>query len=162
MKETVEIVILLILVVVSGVFVTMTKGNDELNWDINLNLSWPTEDEFSYSIVSSDYNGEFRNNKGNGIFALMGKNEDGTYRIYFIHQVASVKNILVKIDSGKAENDRIAFTNANGTPLYVVLGNDSITVGADLGYGDAQLEGYYAKMKSISVFSMSEFEYFNY
>lgn len=162
MKETVKIVILLILVVISGVFVTMTKGNDELKWNVDLNLSWPAEEEFSYSIVSSDYNGEFRNNKGNNMFALMGKNEDGTYRIYLIHQVASTKNIVVKIDSGKVENDRIAFTNSQGTPLYVVLGNNSITVGADLGYGDAQLEGYYAKMKSISVFSMSEFEYFNY
>ena len=162
MKETIKIIILFILVLISGIFVVMTKGNDELNWNMDFNLSWPTEEEFSYSVVSSDYNGQFRNNKGNGIFALMGQNEDGTYRIYFIHQVASTKNIIVKIDAGKLENNRINFTNKQGTPLYVILGNDSITVDADLGYGDEQLEGNYIKMKSINVFSMSEFEYFNY
>lgn len=163
MKETVEVVLLLILVVIAGAFVGMTKGDDELNWDVNLNITWPTDEEFSYSIVSSDYNGQFRNNKGNGIFALMGKNEDGTYRVYFIHQIASTKNIIVKVDNGELKGDRIDFTNSQNTPLYItLLADGSFAVNGDLGYGDSQLEGSYFLMKSINVFSMSEYEYFNY
>lgn len=163
MKEAIKDGILLVLVIVFAVIVVTTKGDDPLVWNVNLDLSgWPTtEEEFSYQIVSSDFNGQYRNNKGNSIYALMGENPDGTYRIYFIHQMAATKDIVLKLDSATLNGNKINFKNADGIPLYIALADNSFTVSADMSLGDAQLEGYYGKIKTINTFSMSEFDYYD-
>lgn len=160
MKNTIQIVVLLVLVVGFAVFFGLTKGNDKLNLNFDINIS--QKEEFSYPIVSSSYNGEYRSNKGNGVFAMVGKNEDGTFRVYFIYQVASTKNVILKLDSVEMKDGKIAFKNADNVDLTMEFGEKSFRIPKEIGYGDAKLEGDYVKMKDISTFSMSEFEYFNY
>lgn len=160
MKDTVQTGLLLLLVIILALFFGTTKGNDELNLDFNVDFS--TEEEFSYPVVTSSYNGEYRSNKGNGIYAMVGENPDGTFRVYFIHQVASTKNIILKLDSATMENEKIKFKNTEGVSLTMEFSDGGFTIPSEIGYGDVQLEGFYSKMKDINTFSMSEFEIFKF
>ena len=100
MKETIKTAILFAIVVIVALLVVNTKGDDPLNLDVDLNLSWPTVDEFNYPLDDSEYNGEFRNTKGNNTYILMGLNPDGTYRVYFIKASPSPR-VHLKLDSLK-------------------------------------------------------------
>ena len=161
MKETIKNVVLLILVLFFAIFFGATKGNDELN----LNFSLPTlEEEFSYPVYSSVYNGLYRNNASNGIYVLVGKNVDETYRVYFIEAIKSVKNIILQYDSLNVVEGKITFddtTNANAnSKLVLEFGNNELSVEpSQLGLTNEKLTGYFLKQKDIGTFSMSEFEY---
>ena len=161
MKETIKTAILFAIVVIVALLVVNTKGDDPLNLDVDLNLSWPTVDEFNYPLDDSEYNGEFRNTKGNNTYILMGLNPDGTYRVYFIIASPSPR-VHLKLDSLKLENDKLSFVNKDNSPLYITLGDKEVIVAPELGLGDASLEGTYRWMKAIDSFSMSKFELFNY
>ena len=161
MKETIKTVILFAIVLILALLVVNTKGDDPLNLDVDLNLSWPTVDEFNYPLDDSEYNGEFRNIKGNNTYILMGLNPDGTYRVYFV-KASPVPMVHLKLDSLKLENDKLSFVNKQNSPLYITLGDKEVIVSPELGLGDASLEGIYRKMKTIDSFSMDEFELFNY
>jgi len=160
MKEAVKTGILFVLVIIVGIFVVKTKGDDPLKWDVNLDLSWPTE-EFNYPLDDSEYNGEYRNDKGNGRYILMGKNLDGSYRVYFIKAEPS-PTVELKLDALQLVNDKLSFKDTNGSALYITLGDKQVIVSPELGYGNAGLEGTYRRMKTIDSFSMDKFELFNY
>ena len=157
MKESIKTGLLLLLVVVFAIFFASTKGDDELNLDINIA---PGQNEFSYEIYDSEYNGEYRNTKSNGAYVFVGKNSDGTYRIYFIQTINSIKNISLKLDNVQLENGKLVFKDSNGSGLNLVFGQNNLTVDAEMGsLGNERLEGFYTKVKDLEVFSMSEFEY---
>lgn len=161
MKENIKNGILLVLVVFFAIFFGTTRGNDELN----LNIEWPTmEKEFSYPVYSSKYNGAYRNNASNGIYTLVGKNSDETYRVYFIEAVGGVKNVIVQMDAVNMVNNKITFsdpTNANSnSKLVIEFGDNDFEVSpAQLGLTNEKLTGYYLKQKDIGEFSMNEFKY---
>lgn len=163
MKETIKTVILFAIVFIAALLVVNTKGDDPLNWNVDLNLSWPTvtTDEFNYPLDDSEYNGEFRNIKGNNTYILMGLNLDGTYRVYFVKAQPSPR-VHLKLDSLKLENEKLSFVNEHDSKLYITLGEKEVIVSPELGLGDASLEGTYKRMKTIDSFSMEEFELFNY
>ena len=92
-KEIVKIGVLLFLVVFVAIIVTTTKGKDPLRFDFNLNIELRDKNEFSFPIVNSEYNGEYRNNKGNSVYVLVGKNNDETYRVYFLRNSEPKINI---------------------------------------------------------------------
>ncbi|MBO5143259.1 MAG: hypothetical protein J6C46_09805 [Clostridia bacterium] len=160
-KETVKIVILLILVIFFALVVSNTKGDDELKWDINLDFS--SEDEFSYPIAESEYNGEYKNTASNGMYVMVGMNPDGTYRVYFVKD--SVRNIVLKLDSAQMKDGKITYTDvtnvsAPNTQMVMEFRKNEIDIEpATLGITNEQMKGYYLKMKDLKVFSMSEFEY---
>lgn len=165
MKEMVKNGILLFLIVVFAVLFITTKGNDELNFNINLDFS-NGEEEFSYPVYASEYNGLYRNNKGNGVYAFVGKNADDTYRIYLLQAVKSVKTVLVKLDSislsEKGEGTFIDTSNLNANDPKMAIAfktNEFSLSSAELGISNAKLEGSFFKLKDINQFSMSEFEY---
>jgi len=158
MKEYVKIGILFFLVVFFAVFFASTRGNDELN--LNLDFDFSTQEEFSYPIYDSEYNGEYRNTKSNGAYVLVGKNADDTYRMYFIQTIRSIKNIVLQLDNAKVVNGKLSFEDANNSALTLEFGGSGVTIDAGLGsLGNEKIEGYYTKVKNLDVFSMSEFEF---
>ena len=75
MKEGVKVGILFFFVVVFAIFFANTKGNDELN----LNIEWPEfekVEEFSFPIYPSEHNGQYKNLAGNGVHAFVGKKKE--------------------------------------------------------------------------------------
>lgn len=160
-KETIKNGILLFLVVFFLIFFVTTKGNDELS----LNFNFSTTEEFSYPVYGSEYNGQYRNNDGNGIYAFVGKNADDTYRVYFIKTVKSLKNVLIKLDSVKITDGKATFVdttnpNSNNLKLDIKFDKNEFSVSpSQIGLSNEQLDGSYLKMKDINQFSLSEFEY---
>lgn len=160
-KETIKLGLILFLVVFFAMFFVTTKGKDELVLDFDFNFNTSTEDEFSFQIYPSDYNGEFRNTKGNGIFAFVGANSDGSYRVYFIEQIASVKNVLVKVDNATMKNKEITFKDNYGVDLKMVFNEKTFVVSPDgINLGNQKLEGSYTWNNDIAVFSLSEFQFY--
>ena len=157
-KELVKIGILFFLVVFFAIIVVTTKGKDPLRFNINLNIDLKDKNAFSFQIVNSEYNGEYRNTKGNSVYALVGKNNDETYRVYFLRN----SDPIVKLDSGKLEGNKISFVDNNNVKLKILFTKDGFHVSSDLSSGNAQLEGEYTKMKSINTFSSEEIEYYRY
>lgn len=157
-KEIVKIGFLFFFVVFFAIFFVATKGNDELNFNINLDFS--TEEEFSFPITKSEYNGQYRNIKDNGVYTLIGANADGTYRIYFIHQVKSAKNVILKLDSAQLKGKEIEFVDMHSTKLKLTFNSNGYTISGGLGLGNADLEGTYTKVKDINKFSLSEYQYY--
>jgi len=146
MKEYVKIGILFFLVVFFAVFFASTRGNDELN--LNLDFDFSTQEEFSYPIYDSEYNGEYRNTKSNGAYVLVGKNADDTYRMYFIQTIRSIKNIVLQLDNAKVVNGKLSFEDANNSALTLEFGGSGVTIDAGLGsLGNEKIEGYYTKVK---------------
>lgn len=157
-KELVKIGILFFLVVFFAVIVTTTKGKDPLRFDINLNIELKDKNAFSFPIVNSEYNGEYRNTKGNSVYVLVGKNNDETYRVYFLRN----SDPIVKLDGARLEGNKISFVDNNNVRLKLLFNKDGFIVDSDLSGGNAQLEGQYTKMKSISTFSSDQIEYYRY
>lgn len=161
-KEAIKNGVLLVLIVIFLIFFITTKGNDELN----LNFNFPSaEQEFSYPVYASDYNGLYRNNAGNGIYAFVGKNADDTYRVYFIRTVRSIKTVTLKLDNIKLTDGKATFVDTSNTEVSnlkmdIKFDKNEFSVSpSQIGFSNAQLEGYYLKTKNISQFAMSEFEY---
>lgn len=156
MKETVKLAIIIILVVFFAAFFSMTRGKDELNWNIELPKF---EEEFSYPVYASQYNGLYRSEKSNGVYAMVGKNSDDTYKVYFIRTINSTKTIVERIENANMVNEKISFTDANNVRLTIEFSKNEMRVPKELGMGNAQLEGGYLRTKDINIFSMSEFKY---
>ena len=147
---------------VVGVLIVATKGDDPLVWNVKLDLSWSApKEEFRYPLGKWEYNAEFRNNKRNGKYLLMGKNaENDTYRVYVV-DANPYPVVTLKFDSLKMKNNRLYIENGYGTELYIAFSDNNVVVGAELGsMGDASLEGNYIRMKDITTFSMDEFNVF--
>ncbi len=163
MKELIQTVIICILLVVSLIFVINTRGTGSLDWSIDLSKI-NTEETFSYDIVASTLNGEYKNNKGNNMYAMVGKNADGTYRVYFIHVGAAAfgvdnKYVQLRLDAVKLDtNDTFSFQTENNVPLKLTLKNNQMIVSSNLGLGDSSMEGIYIYRKGINRFAMSEFQ----
>lgn len=161
MKETIKVAVLFVFVMIVGFLVTSTKGDDELKWNVDMDLSWPTEgSEFSYAIVDSEYNGVYKNGKNNGVYIMIGKNADDTYRIYMKEQIAGIPKLEVQLDQATMKEGRVDFTNSYDTPLYLEFQeNGSFIIDARLGsMGDSSLEGAYTRTRTISEFSNTEFD----
>lgn len=163
-KEIIKTVIVFILLIIAAFVVFTTRGNDKMEWDINFNIE--TEDAFNYDIVADTQNGEYKNTKGNRMFAMVGKNYDGTYRIYFIHIGTAVglnnKEPIVRIDDAKLDaNGSYVFTNQNNVSLKLTLKDKNLTVTSNMSLGDSQIEGNYTFQKSISRFALSEVQIYN-
>lgn len=161
-KEILKTIVVFILLIVACVVVFTTRGNDHMQWDINFNVD--TQEEFSYDLTANAANGEYKNTKGNNHYIMMGQNSDGTYRIYFIHVGAAAfgssnKQIVLRIDDAKLDsNGTTTFTTDNNVSLKLTLSGKEINVTSNMSLGDAALEGHYTFQKSISRFSMSEFQ----
>ena len=159
-KEIVKTVVVFVLLAIAVIVVFTTRGSDEMEWDINFDIK--TEEEFSYDIVPNEANGEYKNTKGNRHYILLGKNSDGTYRIYFIHIGAAAfgssnKNTVIRLDNAVFDaNGSLVFTTENNVSLKLTLKGKEIYVTSNLSIGDSDLEGNYTFQKSISRFSMSE------
>jgi len=101
------------------------------------------------------------------MYLMVGKNADGTYRIYFIHIGAAAfgrdnKYVELRLDDVKLDsNNSYAFNTANNVPLKLTIQNKQIIVSSNLGTGDASMEGIYMWRKSISRFEMSQFQMYN-
>jgi len=163
MKDLVQTAIILVVVLLVAFIVFTTKGEDKLDFKLDLKIN--SEETFSYDLVASDYNGEYKKDAGDNRYILFGKNPEGTYRAYFIFLTASVKNIELRIDGGVMnEENEIKFSNASGTPLKMKVSNGNIVVSADgmTSIGDNKLEGNYIMQKPINKFSLDEFEIFTY
>lgn len=159
MKEGVKIGFLFFFVVVFALFFANTKGNDELN----LNIEWPTvqkEEEFSFPIYASEYNGQYKNLAGNGVHAFVGKNADDTYRVYFI-EVTAGKNVILKLDSYTLKGNKISFVDTSkgsNLNMKIEFSKDGFTVGPEqIGFSNEKIGGSYIKTNDIEQFSMSQF-----
>lgn len=161
-KELIKIGVLFVLVVFFAIFFTLTKGNDELDLDFNFKI----QEEFSYPVSSSEYNGLYYNEKGNNHYVMIGKNSDNTYRVYFINGEPTPRPVL-KLDSTSMDKDKkITFidttsVSVDNLKLAITFNSaDSFVVGpAMTGFSNAKFEGHYMKIKGISNFAMSEFQY---
>ncbi len=164
MNEAIKTGIVAVLVVVALFVVITTRGNDELDLK---GINWgtiETQEEFSYEIAESPYNGEYKNDKWNDMYVMFGQNPDGTYRAYFIHYDKAVfgkdsKNIRIRIDDGELDsNNTMRFTTANNIPLKLTVSGQRIIVQADNSLGDAEIEGSYVWRKGLSKFTLAEFQ----
>lgn len=166
MKNIIQSILLFLLVLVALYIVLNTRGTGNLDFSVDLSKI-STEEKFSYSIVNDEYNGEYKNTKGNNMYLMVGKNADGTYRIYFIHIGAAAfgrdnKYVELRLDDVKLDsNNSYAFNTANNVPLKLTIQNRQIIVSSNLGTGDASMEGIYMWRKSISRFEMSQFQMYN-
>ena len=163
MKELIQIIVVAILIVVSLLFVINTRGSGNLDWSVDLS-ALNTEETFSYDIVNDSLNGEYKNNKGNSMYAMVGKNSDGTYRVYFIHVGASAfgkdnRYVQLRLDSVLLDaNGSYAFTTENNVPLKLTLKSGQLVVSSNMGLGDSSMEGIYIYRKGIARFTMNEFQ----
>ena len=159
-KELIKTIVVFILLVIAVIVVVMTRGNDTMEWGIDFTVK--AEEEFSYDITPDSNNGEYKNIKGNRHYALVGKNSDGSYRIYIIHVGAAAfgqsnKTIVQRLDSVVLDaNNSYTFTTENNVSLKLVLNSKQLTISSNLSLGDAALEGVYTFQKAITRFSMSE------
>ncbi len=159
-KEIIKTVVVFILLVVAVIVVFVTKGNDKMEWGIDFTVN--AEEEFNYDIVPDEANGEYKNVKGNRHYALVGKNSDGSYRIYLIHVgVASFgqsnKTIVQRLDNVVLDqSNSYVFITENNVSLKLTLRPRELVISSNLSLGNAALEGSYTLQKSISRFAMSE------
>ncbi len=166
MKELVQTGIIFVLVIVVFLLVINTRGNGNLDWSINLDAI-DTAETFSYDIVASTENGEYKNNKGNSMYAMVGKNSDGSYRVYFIHVGAAAfgkdnRYVQLRLDNVLLDaNDSYEFRTENDVPLKLTLRENTLTVSSNLGLGDSSMEGMYIYRKAITRFAMSEFQIYS-
>ena len=146
-KETIKIGILLVFVIFFAIFFGSTKGNDQLNLI-------ETEDKgFSYPVYDSEYNGVYKNNKGTKTYIMVGKNQDDTYRIYFVRTVAG-KEVSVQLDSVQMKNGVVTFTdnsdNNQKMDFKMEFRNGAINVeSVQLSLSNNKIAGYYEKEKSV-------------
>lgn len=155
MKELLKTGFVLFLVIFFALFFGMTRGNDELNWNFQLP---EFKEDFSFQVYTSEYNGLYRNIADNGIYAMVGKNADDTYRVYFIKTARSLKTVTEKVDSLNLVDGKGSFRDVNDVKLTIEFSKNEFKIPKELGLGNEQLEGSYLKTKNIDVFSMSEFE----
>jgi len=159
-KEIIKTAVVFLLLIIACVVVFTTRGNDKMEW--NIDFSVDTEEEFSYDIAPNSANGEYKNTKGNNYYILLGQNDDGTYRIYFIHigasgWVGSNKYPVVRLDNAVLDSKgSTTFTTENNVSLKLTLSERDINVTSNMSLGDAALEGHYTFQKPISKFSLSE------
>lgn len=158
--ELIKTIIVLILVIVAGVVVYKTKGEDELDMtQFNIKLSLQ-EEQFSYEIAESEYNGVYRDTSttsNSNKYLLIGKKPEGTFRIYFIRDVG-IKSIVLRLDNiDIKENESITFTNNDGNAMIATFMKEHVLVkGAPGSMGDRGLKGNYQKDRNIRTFSLSE------
>ena len=161
MKEILKTVAVFLLVIFAAIVVFNTKGSDTLDWQA-LKLDFDVKEEsFSYEIAESEYNGIYQNaSKNTPTYCMVGKNPDGTYRIYFVKKVG-IKSIVLRVDSLVVDsNGSSAFQNNEGANLIGTFtngGRQVIIKGAAYSVGDSSLSGAYTRVKSIRRFAMSEF-----
>ncbi len=164
MKDIIETVIVFVLVVLSTIFVISTRGSSTLDLK---GINWGTierEDTFDYDLVPDSLNGEYRNNKGNNMYAMVGKNADGTYRIYIIHVgnasfTKGNRNIVVRLDGAQLDaNGSCTFTTSNDAKMKLRISEKTLYITADYSIGDASLEGMYIWRKDISRFALNELQ----
>lgn len=166
MKDVFKTLIVAILLIIAIFVVITTRGNDTMNWKMNYNVDYT--DEFNYELAQNSANGEYKNTKGNSRFIMFGQNPDGTYRIYFFNVNGKLEfwkskpEPYIRIDDARLDaNGSYIFTNENNVSLKFTLSSNTINITANNSLGDAGLEGTYTKQKSISRFSLSEFQIFN-
>ena len=164
MKEIIETAIVFVLVIISAIFVFTTRGSGTLDLK---GINWSSiekEESFNYDIVNDDLNGEYTNNKGNHMYAMVGRNADGTYRIYLIHLGNAAfgkdnRNIVVRLDSAQLDaKGGCTFTTSNNVSMKLSFSSKTLYVSSNNSLGDSSLEGVYIWRKNISRFSLNEFQ----
>ncbi len=163
-KELIKTVVVFILLVLAILVVFMTRGSDTMEWGIDFTVK--SEEEFNFDVVPDEANGEYKNTKGNRHYALIGKNSDGSYRIYIIHVgLASFgqsnKSVVVRLDNVVLDqNGSYSFKTDNGVDMKLSLRERDLVITPALGLGDAAIEGIYSFQKAIIRFSMNEVQIF--
>lgn len=156
MKETIKTAVVAILLILALWFVVGTRGNDTLDWSkMSVDVS-KYEETFSYNIVSSDYNGQYEG--ASNIYALVGKNDDGTYRVYFIRVMGVIKTAILRIDDLKLSEDGVGiFNNTNGNQMKITFGKGYFsTENVHETVVDNGIKGRYSKTGDISKFDINE------
>ena len=156
MQEIVKTSIVAIVLILAIIFVVGTRGNDSLDWSkINVNVA-ENGDSFSYNIVSSEYNGQYAGSSN--IYAMVGKNEDGTYRLYFIRVMGVVKTAILRIDDLTLSKDGVGtFKNNNGNQMKITFGVGQFSAENTLDtVVDNGIKGKYVKTADISKFDINE------
>ncbi len=161
MKELIKTAIVLVLVILAAVVVITTKGHDTLDTSkFKLNKSF-TEDQFSYSVVDSSFNGIYQSNVNSNTYIICGKREEGSYRVYFVKKVG-IKSVVLRLDDLLVDaNGEARFSNNDGVSMLAYFIKDSnqiIIKGAIGGVGDKSISGNYNFVKGIRVFALSEME----
>ena len=165
MKDTIESIIVLILIIVALFVVTSTRGSGNLDFNVKLDLN-SAKETFAYDIVKDQNNGEYKNTKGNNMYIMFGKNSDGSYRAYFIHVGAAAfgtdnKYVQLRLDNVQLDNEgQYSFVTENNVPLKLIVRNKEINVVSNMGTGDSSMEGQYIWRKDISRFAMDQFQIF--
>ena len=161
MKKFFKTAGLAIIVILAFIIVFSSKGNDSLDIDKTREQNIQIlEDKYVYSIAKSDLNGQYKNQKGNNVYAMLGKNNDGTYRLYFIKTMGSIsRSVILRIDDLELKADGSgSFKNDTNNTLTIVTGSKRFTISKlPQTTGDQLLEGEYEMMHTISKFSSDEF-----
>ena len=160
--EVIKTLIVLILVIVAGVLVYRTKGHDELDMtQFNIQIAIQ-EEQFSYEIADSEFNGVYRDDStttNSNKYLLIGKKPEGGFRMYFIRDVG-IKSIVLRLDDVEIKDeDSVTFTNNDGNAMIATFSGSNervIVKGAPGSMGDRGLKGTYKKDRNIKAFSLSE------
>ena len=160
MKELGKILGMALIVLLAVIIVAGSQGEDELNFGSNKEEEY-TEENYSYNIVSSPENGQYKNKDNSNMYAMLGKNSNGTYRLYFIKTLGLNKSFIVKIDDLEVKSDGSgSFKNNANKTLIINISNKSFTIKPlPQTTGDSEIEGTYEMMHSIKTFSANEFKF---
>ena len=161
MKDILITVAVFLLVVLAAIVVFNTRGTDTMDWEaIKMDFD-VKEDSFSYEVADSEFNGIYQNiAKNTPTYCMVGKNLDGTYRIYFVKKVG-IKSVVLRVDSLVVDsNGSASFQNNEGANLVSTFtngGRQVVIKGAAYSVGDSSIAGTYNRVKNIRRFAMSEF-----
>ena len=162
MKDILRLLGIVALIVLAVIIVAGSRGNDELDFNLNKKEQEEYENEnFYYNIEKAQENGQYKNMDKSNTYAMLGKNSDGTYRLYFIKAVGMNKLVILREDSLEIRSDGSGtFRNNSNKVLTINLYSKSFTIQAPpQTTGDSEIEGSYQMMHSISSFSASEFKF---
>ncbi len=161
MKDIIETAIVALLVVLAAVMLVSTRGTDDTDWSkFKLDVK-AKEDSFSYDIVESEYNGAYENKSSKQrIYAMLGKNPSGTYRLYFFKAFGQVKTTILMVDNlildntgkgifsmeGYNGSTTVSYLNIECTPGFIRIFTDGSQAGS------SDLKGSYQRYSIITRF----------
>ena len=165
MKEIIKTAAVALILLLAIIAVVITRGDDTTDWSkFNINVA-EEEDSFSYEIVPSEYNGTYSNITKHKLYAMVGKNPDGTYRMYFVRAIGKIKSVILRIDDLTLDANgtgRFSTEGISGTTtvsyLNVAFTKEQVRVytGPDQA-GSSDIQGMYNKYGDIARFSLRDF-----
>jgi len=165
MKSIIETAIVALLVVLAGVMLATTRGTDETDWSkFKLDVR-AKEDSFSYEIVDSEFNGSYENSTKHKTYCMLGKNPDGTYRLYFVKAIGQIKSVVLRVDNlsidseNKGQFSMDGYTGASTVSflnIELYPGQLRVFTGPTQA-GSSELTGSYKRYGMITRFDLNDF-----